>query len=183
MIDVVRTAARPRSRWCCKEAADGGWTVSTRSKGGVDVGAAAVALGGGGHRFAAGFTSDDRRCDADRWTRLRRRARRPAPHLPGVTGARARTGWSSSTSRPAGPRTTWSARVRRLAGTRRVGHAGTLDPMATGVLVLGVEQATRLLGHLALTDKAYDGDDPARPGRPSPTTPRARSTGGSSAAG
>jgi tRNA pseudouridine55 synthase len=47
------------------------------------------------------------------------------------------------------------ARVRRLAGTRRVGHAGTLDPMATGVLVLGVERATRLLGHLALTDKAY----------------------------
>lgn len=48
------------------------------------------------------------------------------------------------------------ARVRRLAATRRVGHAGTLDPMATGVLVLGVERATRLLGHLALTDKAYD---------------------------
>jgi tRNA pseudouridine55 synthase len=48
------------------------------------------------------------------------------------------------------------ARVRRLAGTRKVGHAGTLDPMATGVLVLGVERATRLLGHLTLTDKAYD---------------------------
>jgi tRNA pseudouridine55 synthase len=48
------------------------------------------------------------------------------------------------------------ARVRRLAGTRRVGHAGTLDPMATGVLVLGVGRATRLLGHLTLTEKAYD---------------------------
>ncbi len=48
------------------------------------------------------------------------------------------------------------ARVRRLAGTRKVGHAGTLDPMATGVLLLGVERATRLLGHLALTDKDYD---------------------------
>jgi len=48
------------------------------------------------------------------------------------------------------------ARVRRLAGTRKVGHAGTLDPMATGVLVLGLGRATRLLGHLALTDKAYD---------------------------
>ncbi len=46
-------------------------------------------------------------------------------------------------------------RVRRLAGTRRVGHAGTLDPMATGVLVLGIERATKLLGHLALTDKSY----------------------------
>jgi tRNA pseudouridine55 synthase len=48
------------------------------------------------------------------------------------------------------------ARVRRLAGTRKVGHAGTLDPMATGVLVLGVSRATRLLGHLLVTDKAYD---------------------------
>ncbi len=48
------------------------------------------------------------------------------------------------------------ARVRRLAGTRKVGHAGTLDPMATGVLVLGVNRATRLLGHLTLTDKRYD---------------------------
>ena len=47
------------------------------------------------------------------------------------------------------------ARIRRLAGTRRVGHAGTLDPMATGVLVVGVEKATRLLGHLSLTHKEY----------------------------
>jgi tRNA pseudouridine55 synthase len=47
------------------------------------------------------------------------------------------------------------ARLRRIAGTRRVGHAGTLDPMATGVLVIGVDRATRLLGHLALTTKAY----------------------------
>ena len=48
------------------------------------------------------------------------------------------------------------ARVRRLAGTRKVGHAGTLDPMATGVLLVGVNRATRLLGHLTLTEKAYD---------------------------
>ena len=46
-------------------------------------------------------------------------------------------------------------RVRRLAGTRKVGHAGTLDPMATGVLVIGVGRATRLLGHLRLADKEY----------------------------
>src|SRR5581483_2241704 len=46
-------------------------------------------------------------------------------------------------------------RLRRLLGTRKVGHAGTLDPMATGVLVLGVGRATRLLGHLALDTKAY----------------------------
>ncbi|WP_432097231.1 tRNA pseudouridine(55) synthase TruB [Streptomyces sp. bgisy100] len=49
------------------------------------------------------------------------------------------------------------AKMRGMAGTRRVGHAGTLDPMATGVLVLGVEKATKLLGHLALTEKEYVG--------------------------
>lgn len=48
------------------------------------------------------------------------------------------------------------ARGRRLAGTRKVGHAGTLDPMATGVLILGVGRATKLLGYLSLTDKSYD---------------------------
>jgi tRNA pseudouridine55 synthase len=47
-------------------------------------------------------------------------------------------------------------RIRRLAGTRKVGHAGTLDPMATGVLIVGVEKATRLLGYLALSDKVYE---------------------------
>ena len=47
------------------------------------------------------------------------------------------------------------ARVRRLAGTRKVGHAGTLDPMATGVLVLGVGRATRLLTFLVGCDKDY----------------------------
>ncbi|MFF4764096.1 tRNA pseudouridine(55) synthase TruB [Streptomyces sp. NPDC001292] len=49
------------------------------------------------------------------------------------------------------------AKMRGIAKTRRVGHAGTLDPMATGVLVLGVEKATKLLGHLALTEKEYLG--------------------------
>ncbi len=47
------------------------------------------------------------------------------------------------------------ARLRRILGTRKVGHAGTLDPMATGVLVCGVERGTKLLGHLALDTKAY----------------------------
>ncbi|MEU0119538.1 tRNA pseudouridine(55) synthase TruB [Streptomyces bobili] len=49
------------------------------------------------------------------------------------------------------------AKMRGIAKTRRVGHAGTLDPMATGVLVLGIEKATKLLGHLALTEKEYLG--------------------------
>jgi tRNA pseudouridine55 synthase len=78
------------------------------------------------------------------------------------------------------------ARCRRILGTRKVGHAGTLDPMATGVLLVGVNRATRLLGHLMLTRKAYDatirlgigtvtddaeGDVVARPGLEGLTAP------------
>lgn len=48
------------------------------------------------------------------------------------------------------------AHARRVLDTRKIGHAGTLDPMATGVLVLGVGRATRMLGWLAATTKAYE---------------------------
>ena len=48
------------------------------------------------------------------------------------------------------------ARARRVLSVRRVGHAGTLDPMATGLLVLGVGTATRLLGHVSGHDKTYE---------------------------
>lgn len=47
------------------------------------------------------------------------------------------------------------ARLRRAFGTRKVGHAGTLDPMATGVLVAGIERGTKLLAHLVAHDKVY----------------------------
>ena len=47
------------------------------------------------------------------------------------------------------------ARTRKLAGTRKVGHAGTLDPMATGLLVLGINNSTRLLTYLVGLDKEY----------------------------
>ncbi|CAM2892534.1 tRNA pseudouridine(55) synthase TruB [Mycobacterium intermedium] len=46
-------------------------------------------------------------------------------------------------------------RCRRIFATRRVGHAGTLDPMATGVLVVGIERATKILGLLTTTSKSY----------------------------
>lgn len=48
------------------------------------------------------------------------------------------------------------AKMRRIAGTRRVGHAGTLDPMATGVLILGINQATKLLTWVSGEEKTYD---------------------------
>lgn len=47
------------------------------------------------------------------------------------------------------------SRCRRFFGTRKVGHAGTLDPMATGVLVVGIERATKILGLLTTSQKSY----------------------------
>ena len=57
-IDVLRTTVEAEVALICKETPNGAYAVSMRSKGSVDVGALAVGLGGGGHRYAAGFTSD-----------------------------------------------------------------------------------------------------------------------------
>jgi tRNA pseudouridine55 synthase len=74
------------------------------------------------------------------------RARAPSGPATGMVVVDKPAGWTSHDV---------VARMRRLAGTRRVGHAGTLDPMATGVLILGIGRATRLLGHLSGADKEY----------------------------
>ena len=47
-------------------------------------------------------------------------------------------------------------RLRRIFHTRKVGHAGTLDPMATGVLVVGLERGTKFLAHMVASTKSYD---------------------------
>ena len=73
-----------------------------------------------------------------------RGGRAPAPD--GVVVVDKPSGWTSHDV---------VARMRRLAATRRVGHAGTLDPMATGVLVLGVGRATKLLTYVVGADKTY----------------------------
>jgi phosphoesterase RecJ-like protein len=59
LIDLVRTAREAEVAAVLKELPHGAWAVSVRSKGRIDVGAVCTALGGGGHRFAAGFTSHD----------------------------------------------------------------------------------------------------------------------------
>lgn len=46
-------------------------------------------------------------------------------------------------------------RLRRIFGTKKVGHAGTLDPMATGVLVLGLERGTKFMAHMVTSGKSY----------------------------
>ncbi len=74
---------------------------------------------------------------------------RPAPQLPPGGGLLLVDKPSGCTSHDV------VGRLRHVLRTRRIGHAGTLDPMATGLLVLAVERSTKLLGHLALTDKTY----------------------------
>ncbi len=80
VIDLVRTAAEAEVAAVCKEQPGVGWSVSLRSKGRVDVSAVAVSLGGGGHRFAAGFTSTD---DLDATVGAIRAALASAPRLSG----------------------------------------------------------------------------------------------------
>ena len=80
VIDVLRTAQEAEVAVVLKgDPVEGGWKVSLRSKGAVDVGRICTALGGGGHRFAAGFSSDEQ--PAEVLSRLREDLRR-APHLP-----------------------------------------------------------------------------------------------------
>jgi tRNA pseudouridine55 synthase len=76
-------------------------------------------------------------------------ARRPAPPIDGVCVVDKPAGWTSHDV---------VAKARGILGTRKVGHCGTLDPDATGVLVLGVGRATRLLRFLSDSSKAYVGE-------------------------
>ena len=59
--------------------------------------------------------------------------------------------------KPSGPTShDMVGKLRRIMGTRRVGHSGTLDPMATGLLVVGVERGTKFLAHVVAHDKRYE---------------------------
>ncbi len=154
VIDVVRRTDEADVAVVLKQSDDGVWQVSARSKGKVDV---SRRVRRAGRRRApldaAGFASpgpaDEIMAAAARTAGGRQLtvARADPPGGPGGLIVVDKPGGMTSHD--------VVARIRRLAGTRRVGHAGTLDPMATGVLVVGVEKATRLLGHLTLTDKEY----------------------------
>jgi phosphoesterase RecJ-like protein len=81
VIDVLRTAQEAEVAVVLKgDPVEGGWKVSLRSKGSLDVGALCTALGGGGHRFAAGFSTDD---EPELVLARLREDLRSAPHLPG----------------------------------------------------------------------------------------------------
>lgn len=79
VIDVLRTAQEAEVAVALKgDPLEGGWKVSTRSKGAIDVGAVCTGLGGGGHRFAAGFSTD---APPEQVLAQLREALAAAPHL------------------------------------------------------------------------------------------------------
>ena len=151
LIDVIRTARDVDVAALVKQQKDGRFKVSVRSRGGHDLAAVAAAFGGGGHRLAAGLHA-----------RPTVPPRRSALLIGGAEGRAGR-----AVTRPDGlllvdkpPGITSHdavATVRRRPGTKKVGHAGTLDPMATGLLVMGVGRATRLLRFLGDLPKVYEG--------------------------
>ena len=127
-----------------KQAEGDEYRVSMRSKGDIDIGAVAKEFGGGGHKNAAGCT-----VTGSASTRCRRSSSRRSkkPSMDGLL----------IIDKPAGPTShDVVARVRRALGERRIGHTGTLDPAATGVLPLVLGRATRLARFLSASDKSYD---------------------------
>ena len=102
--------------------------------------------GGGGHRQAAGFSSDESVEEISSSSATRSR---PCRH-----GRLGRPASSSSTSRPGRPRSPWSRELRSRTGAR-AGHAGTLDPFASGLLLVLLGSATRLAQCLVGLDKRY----------------------------
>ena len=135
--------------------ADGEVRVSMRSKYDVDVRAVASEFGGGGHKNAAGFTVAGQLEDVQ-----------PASSIgssrPSTRGCETRPAGMNGVlvvDKPSGPTShDVVGRVRRALGTRRVGHTGTLDPLATGVLPLVIGRATRLAQFLSSDEKEYVAD-------------------------
>ena len=147
------------------------YRVSMRSKGDIDIGAVAKEFGGGGHKNAAGCTVTGpidalqktvRREDRARDRIARRDAQRQATCRIAASLHLRWTVSSSSTSRSGPTSHDVVARVRRVLGERRIGHTGTLDPAASGVLPLVLGRATRLARFLSASDKTLRGRRPAR---------------------
>ena len=152
LIDVIRTAREADVAAVIKQQHDGRFKVSLRSRGDHDVATVAAGFGGGGHRLAAGYTS----AEGLAGTVEKLKVALGEDPRPG-RGPRRWTASSWSTNRAGMTSHDVVDEVRRELGTRRVGHAGTLDPMATGLLLLGVGRATRLLRYFGDLPKTYEG--------------------------
>ena len=183
IIDHLRALSGVKVAMLIRElrGADGGTAqkVSMRATDNdVDVSAIARMHGGGGHRRAAGFTSDlptPELIDAIRAqvsSAGRSGARRP--HARSSDTAPGSTGILLADKPPGITSHDVVARARRALGTRKVGHAGTLDPFATGLLILLVGRATRLQRFFMELPKTYEVIARLGAAR-APVTPKARS--------
>ena len=176
LINLPLTVREIRASAFFKELGPAEFRVSLRSKGAIDVAAVAKQFGGGGHKNAAGCTVAGtlRRGATDRGRRRRSRhcgrpgaGARPAASR-GMSRPRAASGAPEGglvVDKPAGPTSHDVVAVaRRALGQPRIGHTGTLDPLATGVLPLLLGRATRLAQFLAVERQDLSGDDSVRPG-------------------
>ena len=137
------------------------YRVSLRSKGNIDIGSIAKEYGGGGHKNAAGLTvsgpiEELQRTLVEKIEAAIDTEHRHAEHASGRTRV-TRADGLLIVDKPAGPTShDVVARLRRALREKQIGHTGTLDPMATGVLVLVIGKATRLAKFLSASDKSYE---------------------------
>ena len=151
----------PRSRCCSRSSPTARRACRcARSPGGVDATVLTGEFGGGGHTRASGASMalpvDEAVVAAEAVARRLALGRAPMRRPSAAAGS---TASSSSRSRRVRPRTTSSGLVRRLSSTRRVGHGGTLDPFAAGVLPVFLGRATRLVEYHLGGDEGLPRDD------------------------
>ena len=138
---------RPMSRCCFKEVDATHMRVSVRTSARADAVAITSAFGGGGHARAAGCSVDAPLAEATRSACSPSASESSTAPMLGVVNL----------DKPVGPTShDMVGLLRRLTGTRRIGHAGTLDPLASGVLPILVGAATRFSEELTGGSKRYD---------------------------
>ena len=139
------------------------YRVSMRSKGEIDIGAIAKQFGGGGHKNAAGCTVSGPIESLQKTfvERIDQAIQTSDLRVTAAAAHRVLVGASMDglliVDKPVGPTShDVVARVRRALGERRIGHTGTLDPLASGVLPLVLGRATRLARFLSASEKSYE---------------------------
>jgi hypothetical protein len=166
LINLPLTVREIRASAFLKELGPTEFRVSLRSKGAIDVAAVAKQFGGGGHKNAAGCTVPGTTPRRDGpWLPPLVPPLRPAwrksptsrvPRHEPAKGRGRRARGRAVVDKPAGPTSHDVVAVaRRALGQPRIGHTGTLDPLATGVLPLLLGRATRLAQFLVSSDKTY----------------------------
>ncbi|KGF09035.1 hypothetical protein HMPREF1635_05880 [Clostridiales bacterium S5-A14a] len=145
IVEEVRIIDSVEVACLCKEQADGSVKVSMRSKTSVDVSKIGMKFSGGGHKRAAGCTIHKPIAEAVKLMKSELKAAVEAEYY-GIININKAPNMTSHDV---------VAIIRRKLGIKKVGHTGTLDPMATGVLPVAIGNATRFIEYLDKDVKTY----------------------------